>query len=94
MLRAMMIALCLATSACAAKTHTQSCMERADEAYRRCTHPLGGISATADQPGEPPRYSAESAQSCESAHRDSLSQCPEGAPLPVVDLTPDAGPTD
>jgi hypothetical protein len=66
-------------------------MDRADEAYRRCTHPLGGFSEVPDQPGQPPQYRGAEAQGCESSHAQALAQCGEGPQAPVPDIFQDAG---
>ena len=84
----------LSLAACAGKTQTQSCMERADEAYRRCMHPLGNFASSGDQPGQPPQYLGAEAQGCEQSHQQAVAQCGEAPQAPVPDIFNDAGQPD
>jgi hypothetical protein len=84
-------AAALALAACASKTPSQSCMERADEAYRRCMHPMGGFNEIQAQPGQPPQYLGAEAQGCEQSHQQAVAQCGGGPEAPVPNIFDDAG---
>ena len=66
----------------------ESCVQRADEAYRRCQNPYR-------LPNQEPTDAVrgDEAQACRLAHQQALAECgeAEGPQPPVIDLTPDAG---
>ncbi|MBK6683446.1 MAG: hypothetical protein IPG45_03165 [Deltaproteobacteria bacterium] len=76
-------------TACATTSVSQeTCIERADEAYRRCQNPYR-------LPNQEPTDAVrgDEAQGCRLAHQQALAECGEagGPQPPMIDLRPDAG---
>lgn len=66
----------------------ETCITRADEAYRRCQNPYR-------LPNQEPTDAVrgDEAQACRLAHQQALAECgeSEGPQPPVIELSPDAG---
>ncbi len=77
------LALAAGLTGCA---HTrQSCVERAEEQYRRCLNPYVVI----NQGTDPNPVRGEESQACREAYEQALSRCdpPREAPVPTISGT-------